>query len=441
MATELNQRKSPLLRSRVLLLAAACNPFKGSESAVGWGRAVESAKKFDTWVICGHWDKEDIASYLDQHGKIPGLHFCFLENSWLEELMKVGRPFYEVHYLPYNLWHRRAFKLAQRLHQELKFDLVHQVCIIGFREPGYLWKLDAPFIWGPVGGTQNYPWHFLKAAGVQGALKEGLRSIINVLQFRFSPRVRKALKKATVVVAANAAIQQDFKRVHRIKPRILSEIGINGINSPPVKSKLREGPLRILWSGQFKHHKALHLLILALARKSVGFDYELKVLGDGPLKKCWQGLAKRLRIETHCQWPGWIPRELAMREYNWADVLVFSSLRDISSNVVLEALSQGVPIICLDHQGVADIVTEDCGFKIPVTTPEEVIRSLREHLVALAADRAKLVSLSWGALKRARQFLWSRNGEQMAGIYAAVLQGQQNDQALKERRQNAERRA
>jgi hypothetical protein len=25
--------------------------------------------------------------------------------------------------------------------------------MIGYREPGYLWKLNVPFVWGPMGGT------------------------------------------------------------------------------------------------------------------------------------------------------------------------------------------------------------------------------------------------------------------------------------------------
>lgn len=421
---KISQGKTAPQRPRVLLLAATCNPFKGSDSAVGWGRAVESAKIGETWVICGYWDQKDIARYLNEHGEIPGLHFCFLKKSWIEELLKLGRPFYEIHYLPYNMWHRRAFKLAQRLHRELKFDLVHQVCIIGFREPGYLWKLDAPFVWGPIGGTQNYPWHFLKEAGFRGAFKEGLRSIINVLQFRYSPRVRQALKRTSVLIAANAAIQHDFERVHGITPPILLEIGINTVRSGPAKIAVPHSPLRILWSGQFKHHKALHLLLQALSRMPADFHYELKILGDGPLKKRWQALARQLGIEAHCQWPGWIPHELAMKEYDWADIFVITSLRDVNPNVVLEAMSGGLPIICLDHQGVGEIVTEECGIKIPVTTPEEVIVKLRDSLVSLAADRARLEPLSRGALRRADQFLWRDNGEQMAMIYSAALKDQ-----------------
>ena len=196
-----------------------------------------------------------------------------------------------------------------------------------------------------------------------------------------------------------------------------------GGNSGLIKSELQS-------CGQFQHYKALHLLLQALSLKPADFHYELKILGDGPLKKCWQAQARRTGVDSHCQWPGWIPHELSMQEYDSADVCVITSLRDVNPNVALEALSRGVPVVCLDHQGVGDIVTEDCGIKIPVTTPGEVITKLRDHLVELAGDRARLESLSRGALKRAGQFLWSDNGEQMARIYQAVWAAQAANRQL-----------
>jgi len=415
-----NMLDSKEQRRRVLLLAAACNPYKGSESGVGWGWATEAAKRFDTWVICGHWDRDDINRFLSERGPIPGLHFCFINRWWVEDLLLQGQPLYEIHYLPHLLWHRRAFKFAAQLHRQLKFALIHQVARTGFREPGFLWKLDAPFVWGPVGGTQNYPWTFLRSAGISGALKEGLRSTLNLLQFHFSPRVRKVIKKAACVIVANSEVKLDFERVHGIKPQVLLETGLHSVENR-LSEKNDRNPLRLLWSGRLRHHKALHLLLHALSDLPPNISYELKILGEGPLKRDWQNLSRRLGVERHCQWLGWLPHDEAMNQYGWADLVVFTSLRDTSSNVVLEALSKGVPVICLDHQGVSDIVTEGCGIKIPVTTPKEVINNLREIIVSLAAQRSKLSLMSEHARKRAREYLWSKGGERMAKIYYSVL--------------------
>jgi hypothetical protein len=91
---------------------------------------------------------------------------------------------------------------------------------------------------------------------------------------------------------------------------------------------------------------------------------------------------------------------------------------------------RGLPIICPDRQGVGDIVTDACGIKFPGTTPYKLIIKLRDHLVALATDRARLESLPRGVLKRAGQFLWTHNGEQMVRIYFSVLVAYQIDRAI-----------
>jgi len=410
-------------RPRVLLLAAACNPYKGSDFAVGWERAVGAAARFDTWAVCGHWDQEDISRYLVEHGEIPGLHFCFLEPWWLEERLKIGRPLYYTHFLPYHLWHRRAFKVAAHLHREVKFDLVHQVTLVGFREPGYLWKLNVPFIWGPVGGTQNYPWRFLDLAGPVGAIKESLRNVLNFLQLRFSPRVRRAVRRASCLIAATSQVQKDFARVYGLTPPVLLDAGVRAVSNSPLEKGGPDVPLRILWSGKFIPRKALPLLLKTLGRLPREVSFELKIVGDGPMGRRWRRLAHSLGLAPHCQWLGWLSHQEAMKQYDWAHVLVFTSLRDTSGNVVLEALSHGVPVVCLDHQGVRDIVTAQCGLKIPVTTPEEVVGHLSKAIHLLARDRERLQALSAGALKRARRFLWSRNHEEMAKIYLAALSG------------------
>jgi len=422
MRAKLDPGRSPSQRPRVLLLAHACNPYKGSDAGVGWARALEAAKRFDAWVICGHWDRPDIHRFLTENGDIPGLHFCFVDKMPWENLLGAGSPFYDINYLLYNLWHRRAYKLAAGLHQELKFDLVHQVTRVGFREPGYLWQLDSPFIWGPVGGTQNYPLRFLLVAGAWGAFKEGLRSLINLLQLHLSPRLRRAARKAAFVVAANSQVQRDLERVYEVKSPRLLDTGIKEVENSP-KLFRPEGPLRLLWSGRFDYHKALPLLLQALAKVPSTLEYELRILGTGPLQGRWQKMARSLGLDPYCQWLGWLSQDQALKQYHWADILVFTSLRDTSGNVVLEAFSHGVPVICLDHQGVADMVTENCGVKIPVTTPKEVIGTMGEVICRLAKDRTALPLLSIGALARAHDFLWSHNGEQMAELYYAALKG------------------
>ena len=144
-----------------------------------------------------------------------------------------GRSTTALWYAVLRRWHRRAYRVARRLHEQLGFDLVHQVTFCGYREPGYLWKLDVPFVWGPIGGTQNYPWRFLPPPALAGPSTRVCRSVVNNLQLRLSRRVRRAARKAAVVLAANSTVQRDFARAQGVSCRSLPDVGIADVGGVP----------------------------------------------------------------------------------------------------------------------------------------------------------------------------------------------------------------
>jgi glycosyltransferase involved in cell wall biosynthesis len=406
-------------RARLLLAAFSCRPGLGSEPGVGWNRAVQAAERFDCWVLCDEeMNQEAIRRYLAQHGPLAGLEFVFVPSGRCERWL---RRLPGVCFAAYNLWQRRAFRVAQKLHAELQFDLVHQVNLCTFREPGYLWKLDLPFVWGPFGGTQNYPWRFLAEAGLWGALSEGSRNVANRLQLRFNRRIRRAASRATALLAANTTNQRDFSRACQRIPLLMCDVGAT--DRPPAASRTRDpsAPLRILWAGDLRPCKALSLLLKALAQLPVEVRYEVRVVGKGSLQGRWQRLARRLGVHTHVTWMGSLPHDETLRQYDWADLFAFTSLRDTTGTVVLEALSAGVPVLCLDHQGVHDVVNEKCGIKVPVTSPRESVARLADAIAALAGDRDRLELLSHGARQRAVQCSWSHQGEAMAAVYQRAL--------------------
>ena len=111
--------------------------------------------------------------------------------------------------------------------------------------------------------------------------------------------------------------------------------------------------------------KALSLLIKALARLPDDARYELRVLGEGSERRRCEQLARDLGVDPHCTWLGWVSYEQAISQYDWADVFAFTSLRDTTGTVVLEALGAGLPVMCLDHQGSATFWTTHVGSRFP----------------------------------------------------------------------------
>jgi hypothetical protein len=95
----------------VLLGAYSCNPETGSEPGVGWGRALETARHFDTWVLCGV-DEAAIRRWLAQNGKIRNLHFCFVPVYRFDRLLaKIPG----LMYFGYRVWQHRAYRMAMEI--------------------------------------------------------------------------------------------------------------------------------------------------------------------------------------------------------------------------------------------------------------------------------------------------------------------------------------
>ena len=328
---------------------------------------------------------------------------------------------FAYNYTAYNHWQKLAFNLARDLHGKERFDLVHQATVCTFREPGYTWQLGIPYLWGPVGGTQNFPPRFLPMLSLEEAFKEGMRGISNWLSLRTKGRVRSAAHAASMIVAATSTNQRDFERAFEKKPELLLETGLHKVDEPDrsrfhVRLKDPTAPLRILWSGELQSRKALPILLRALATLP-DVPFQLTVLGDGRMRALWSREAERLGLSSRVTFLGRLPFPDAVAQMNNAELFCFTSLRDTSGNVVLEALAAGVPVICFDHQGAGDLVTSACGVKLPVISPARAIADWARTIRELALDPQRLLLLSEGTTAQARKFLWKHNGDWMLAAY------------------------
>lgn len=169
--------------------------------------------------------------------------------------------------------------------------------------------------------------------------------------------------------------------------------------------------MTLSWSGQHTHGKALPIGLKALPQGDV-----LHVLGEGRETPRWKRLAQELGISDRVFWHGWLPKDKAQNVMAEADVFVITSIRDLTSTVLLEALSAGLPVVCLDHCGFSDVVDETCGIKVPVGSPKEVVAGFAAVLARLR-DETLRKRLSDGARKRAAVYAWTKKREALERIY------------------------
>src|SRR5690606_34483298 len=134
-------------------------------------------------------------------------------------------------------------------------------------------------------------------------------------------------------------------------------------------------PLRILWAGRLQPWKGFPLLLKGLAALPPDVRYSVRVLGQGPCEGRWRRLAEKLGVAQQIDWVGWPDHiEAQLPHYRWADVFAFTSLRDTSGTGLLEALAAGAPLVGLDHQGVADVMTPRCALPIDAASPQSAIQ-------------------------------------------------------------------
>ncbi len=415
------------IRKRVLLAAFYCSPYRGGESLVGWQVATGLARFHDVTVVCGDLGADartgdDLERFKMTEKLPPGLEIVHVQAVGLARIIN------DLHRIPglwflfyeaYRLWQTQVLKLARQMHAICPFDLVHQVNIIGFREPGYLWQLAIPFFWGPVSGAPLVPSAFMKDFGLKERFRWESRNILNKIQIRLMKRAAKAARVAAKVWAVSA---EDCSMLAGwgVRAESMLEAGCIPTDLSITKHRQDDEELRLCWSGLFQGVKALPLLLRAMASPDIN-GIHLDVLGDGPEAGRWKALASSLGLDGRIRWHGMLPRDKALNVMQQCHVLVHTSVKEATATVILEALSRGLPVICHNACGMGIAVTNSCGIKVALCDPETSTAGFRDAINHLRADPTLRKHLSQGALARAKELTWDDKINQFCQAYRESL--------------------
>jgi glycosyltransferase involved in cell wall biosynthesis len=416
-------------RYRVLASAFACNPYKGSEHGVGWGWVTAIAKDHDVHVLVADFEREDINKWLADH---PEFHnkvvFHFVPHKFYHYTNKSkfwlkieNSSFKLIMNLSYRLWLRDSYKLAQKLNQEYDFDLAHLITYVGFRFPGHLWKLDIPFVWGPIGGLENTSWQLLPLLGIRGTLYYAMRNLINTYHKKCLISCKRAFNKAGVgVISATEGIRKEIQKHYGVDSKVICEVGPPKRIEGEYSTRTDGEPIILSWSGEHLPGKALPLLLRSLEKLRSDIDWKLEILGDGPCTGHWKRLSIKLGISNRCRWHGKVVRQDAIKIIHDSHVFMITSLKDLTSTVLLEAFSQGVPVVCLNHCGFADVVDDTCGIKIPINSVASIPDLFAKAIARLWIDESLRQKMAGKALEKIGSFTWDKKMDAVNEIYESV---------------------
>lgn len=144
------------------------------------------------------------------------------------------------------------------------------------------------------------------------------------------------------------------------------------------------GALRVLSIGRLHWKKGFDDGLRAMAelrRRGIPVDY--RIAGEGSEREKLEFLTHELDLSSSARLLGAVDQSEVRELLGWADALLLPSLSEGISNVVLEAMAAGVPVVSTDCGGMAEVVEDGVNghlLHVGDTT------TMADHLAALAAD-------------------------------------------------------
>lgn len=410
----------------VLINAYACNPKWGSEPGMGWNWIINIAKYCEVYAITeGEWQREieEAVALLPQR---DNLHFFYLPVSDRIRKMCWNQGDWRFYYY-YRKWQKRAFLKALEIIDHYPIDLIHQLNMVGFREPGYLYKIkDKPFIWGPIGGMNNFPENYLQGAQLKFVLFTKLKNAINLYQIKHLKRVREAVKRADCLIAAVPSVQYYLKEIYGRDSLLISETGcsLGGMVEFDERDRfLNSECFNIVWVGQLYFRKQFLLALKTIALLKAYKNIRLHIVTPASEKEMsvYKREARNLGILNLCVWHGKLPHDAVGKLMRQSQLFFFTSVVEETSTVILEAVENALPILCFNTCGFGVVVDDSIGCKIELSTPNRSVFEFAECIRFLMENPAKLISMSKDCLSRSKMLSWKTKMEFLVKEYGKVL--------------------
>ncbi|XWV21531.1 MAG: glycosyltransferase [Prevotella sp.] len=404
----------------VLINAYACSPNMGSEPGMAWNWCVNLAKYCELHIITEGEFKGNIETALLTLPQAENMHFYY--NSVPDKVRKIcwnqGDWRFYKHY---KKWQYKTYEIVLDIIAHNKIDIVHQLNMIGFREPGYLWKIkDIPFVWGPIGGLKQFPILYLKDGGTKMWLFNLIKNGINQLQLKYSRRVHKAINHASVLVSSIPDSYIAIKKSFGLETYIIPETGCFDVEDKQMHN-FNNKTLKLLWVGKFDYRKRLDLALRIIS--SLDIDIQLIICGTGDEKQTskYKQLCESLKITRKVVWKGFLPNEEVHELMSLADLLLFTSVSEDTSTVVLEAITYQLPVLCFNACGFGYVINDKVGRKVPLTNPIQSIDDFSSIIKHLYDNRDEIKTMSDNCIMTANELSWENKAKQMFEIYKQLV--------------------
>lgn len=404
----------------ILATTYAVNPYKGSEDGMGWNFIYQIARFQKVIAITRENNEKHIATYMHENPDpvYDNITFLYFDLPyWMRFWKKGGRGAM----LYYWMWQKGIVTFIKK--QNIHFDIVHNINFHNDWTPSFLWKLNKPFVWGPIGHHPLIPKEYLKKYSKKYWIKDRLTWMVKLYFWKCSFSLVKTVKNANYILGMNNSIPNVLK-INQAKFAVIPSVATEDFG---FSVSNENDTFSLISAGRFVPLKGFDLSIHAFADFISKLDEtqksntKLTLVGSGPEKSLLLSLCKELHILEYVTFIDWIERSELLKLYKNASGFLFPS-HEGAGMVVAEALSFGLPVICLDNCGPGEFITPKCGFAIPEMSYENTVQALSDAIEKLHVSPVLLSSMRIEARKQYEQtFAWNNRGEQLHTIYNSLV--------------------
>ena len=399
----------------IVLAAYQCAPGQGSVSQIGWEWYHRLARRRPVLLVTHVRNREHIETSAD---KPVNADILYIDTEWFAgPLFRLARRLFPrsehgvflIASLDFFLFDWLALRaLRRRLRAGTRPSLMHVVTPVTLAAPSALHRLGLPLLRGPLNCGLHSP------EGFDRQLRDESPWVIRLRELpRLLDGVIGATRNASLLLTATRATRLDVPQRYRTKTRMMIENGIALEHFPAAPWPQAPGgaePLRVLFVGRMIALKGVDMLLEAVSGlKRRGIPVELTLVGDGPARDDWEGLAGSLELTDAVRFTGALAREDVQQAMRDCHVFCLPSVRESGGAVLLEAMATARPVIALDHGGPAELVDDTVGRAIPLQDPAQVIGDLERTLAEVVAD-----PVAWagrgkhGRARVERRYTWER---------------------------------
>lgn len=168
--------------------------------------------------------------------------------------------------------------------------------------------------------------------------------------------------------------------------------------------------------------KCLRDALRALAHLKDLLGVTLTSAGAGEEIALCKAEADALGVADRVTFLGHQPRFRIEDLYRAHDLFLFPSFREPAGGVLCGAMRNAVPIITAARGGPDYIVDDTCGFRIPVTTPDQFAKDIEAHIRLCAGAPERVDRLGRQARAKVEaEGLWHVKAARLVSLYEDIL--------------------